>query len=78
MQLWFVTHRKKLEEVDFVDEEFLHKNVNKNGIYMTIMVCYRKFWFTYSAISVRLEVILGKKPFAFYLYVLLSVFELAQ
>ena len=78
MQFWFVTHRKKLEEVDFVDEEFLHKNVNKNGIYMTIMVCYRKSWFTYSAISVRLEVILGNKPFALYLYVLLSVFDLAQ
>ena len=29
MQSWFVTHRKKLEEVDFVDEEFLHKKVNK-------------------------------------------------
>ena len=34
---------KKLEEVDFVDEEFLHKKVNKNGIYMRIMVCYRRY-----------------------------------
>ena len=24
-QSWFVTQRKKLEKVDFVDEEFLHK-----------------------------------------------------
>ena len=29
MQPWFVTHRKKLEEMDFVDEEFLHKKVDK-------------------------------------------------
>ena len=35
---WFVTHRKKLEEVDFVDEEFLHTKINKNGVYMWIMV----------------------------------------
>ena len=34
---WFVTHRKKLEEVDFVNEEFLHKKINKNGIYMWII-----------------------------------------
>ena len=25
---WFVNHRKKLEEVEFVKEEFLHKKVN--------------------------------------------------
>ena len=29
VQLWFATHRKKLEEVDFVDEEFLHKKIDK-------------------------------------------------
>ena len=38
MQSCFVTHRKKLEEVDFVDEEFLHKKVKK-GVFMRIMVC---------------------------------------
>ena len=36
---WFVTHRKKLEEVNFVDEEFLHQKVNKNGVYMWSIVC---------------------------------------
>ena len=40
---WFVAHRKKLEKVDFVDEEFLDKKVNKNGVYMRIMVCYRRY-----------------------------------
>ena len=40
---WFVTHRKKLKEVDFVDEEFLHKKVNENGVYMRIVVCYRRY-----------------------------------
>ena len=29
MQLLFVTYRKKFEGVDFVDEEFLHKKINK-------------------------------------------------
>ena len=43
MQSWFVTHRKELEEVDFVDEELLHKKVNKNGVYMRIMMCYRRY-----------------------------------
>ena len=43
MHLWFIFHRKKLEEVDFVDKEFLHKKVNKNGVYMRIMVCYRRY-----------------------------------
>ena len=41
VQSWFVTHTKKLEEVCFVDKKFLHKNANKNGVYMRIMVCYR-------------------------------------
>ena len=36
VQSWLFTHTKKLEEVYFVDEEFLHKNVNKNGVYMRI------------------------------------------
>ena len=43
LQSWFDIHRKKLEEVDFVDEEFLHKKVNKNGVYMRIMVCYIRY-----------------------------------
>ena len=38
-----VTHSKEFEEVDFVDKEFLHKKVNKNGVYMRIMVCYRRY-----------------------------------
>ena len=36
MQSWFVTHRKKLEEVDFVDEEFLHKKINKKDVYSVL------------------------------------------
>ena len=32
---------KKLEEVDFVDEEFLHTKINKNGVYMWIMVAIK-------------------------------------
>ena len=43
LQSWFDIHRKKLEEVDFVDEEFLHKKINKNGVYMRIMVCYIRY-----------------------------------
>ena len=43
MQSWFVTYRKKLEEVHFVEEEFLHKKVNKNGINMRIMASYRRY-----------------------------------
>ena len=27
----------------FVDEEFVHKKVNKNGFCMRIMVCYRRY-----------------------------------
>ena len=42
VQSWLVTHTKKLEEVYFADEEFLHKKVNKNGVYRSIMVCYRR------------------------------------
>ena len=41
VQRWFVTHRKKIEEVHLVDEEFLHNKVNSNGFCMWIMVCYR-------------------------------------
>ena len=37
------THKNKLEEVYFDDEEFMHKKVNKNGVYMRIMVCYRRY-----------------------------------
>ena len=43
MQSWLATHRKKLEEMYFVDEEFLHEKVNKNGVYIRIMVCYRRY-----------------------------------
>ena len=32
-----VTYRKKLEEMDFVDEEFLHKKINNKEVYMWIM-----------------------------------------
>ena len=38
MQSWFVSHRKKLEEVDFVDADFMHKKINKNSVYVWIMV----------------------------------------
>ena len=38
---WFVTNKKKLEEVDFADEEFQHKKINNKDVYMCIMVCYR-------------------------------------
>ena len=31
-------YRKKLEEVDFVVEEFLHKKINKKDVYMWIIV----------------------------------------
>ena len=37
------SHRKKLEEVDFVVGEFLHKKINNKGIFMWIMVCYRRY-----------------------------------
>ena len=43
VQSWFVTYRKKLEEADFVEEKFLHKKVNKNGVFMKIMVCYKRY-----------------------------------
>ena len=43
MQSWFVTLRKKLEELEFVGEEFVHKKVNKNGVYMRIMLCFRRY-----------------------------------
>ena len=43
VQSWFVTDRKKLEEEEFVDEEFLHKKVNKNDVYMRIVLCYRRY-----------------------------------
>ena len=43
LQSWFDIHRKKLEEVDLSNEEFLDKKVNKNGVYMRIMVCYIRY-----------------------------------
>ena len=33
-QSYFVTYRKKLEEVIFVGEQFLHKKINKKGVYV--------------------------------------------
>ena len=33
VQLWFVIHRKKLEEVNFAVEEFLHRKENKKDVY---------------------------------------------
>ena len=33
VQSWFVTDRKKLEEMDFADEEFLHKKEKKWRLY---------------------------------------------
>ena len=41
---WFVTHRKKIEEVDFVDEEFQHKKINNKDFYMWINVYYRRYF----------------------------------
>ena len=43
LQSWFDIHRKKLEEVDLSNEEFLDKKVNKNDVYMRIMVCYIRY-----------------------------------
>ena len=43
VQSWFVSHTNKLEQVYFVDEEFMHKKVNKNSVYMRIMVRYRRY-----------------------------------
>ena len=31
-------HRKKLEEADFVDEEFVHMKIKSKDVYMWIMV----------------------------------------
>ena len=33
-----INYRKKLEEMDFVVEEFLHKKINKKDVYMWIIV----------------------------------------
>ena len=51
MQSWFVTYRKKLEEVYFVDEELLYKKVNENGVCIRIMVCYRRYSRGHSSLS---------------------------
>ena len=37
----FVIYKKKLEEMEFADEEFLRKKINNKDVYMWIMVCYR-------------------------------------
>ena len=34
-------------QVKFVDEEFLHKKVKKSGVYMRIMVWYRRYSIRY-------------------------------
>ena len=34
LQSYIATCRKKLEEVVFVDEEFLYKKINKKDVYM--------------------------------------------
>ena len=34
LRCYFVTYRKKLEEVVFVDEEFLHKNTTNKDVYV--------------------------------------------
>ena len=34
LQSYMATYRKKLEEVAFVDEEFLHKKISKKDVYM--------------------------------------------
>ena len=40
---WFVIHRKKFEEDDFLDEKSLHKKINNKDLYMWIIVCYTKY-----------------------------------
>ena len=35
----FVSYRKKFEEVDIVDEEFLYKKIKNKDVHMKIMVC---------------------------------------
>ena len=44
---WFVTHRKKLEEVEFVNEEFQYKIVNNKDFYMWTMLCYWRYFRRY-------------------------------
>lgn len=34
IQSCFVTHTKKLEAVNFIDEEFLLKKINENDVYV--------------------------------------------
>ena len=38
LQSYIATYRKKLEEVVFVEEEFLYKKISKKDVYMWIMV----------------------------------------
>ena len=37
IQSWFVTLRKKLEELNFVDVEFLHRKITNKDVYVWIM-----------------------------------------
>ena len=43
---WF-SRGLSLEETELVEEEFLHKKVNKNGVYMWTMLCYKKYFRRY-------------------------------
>ena len=38
LQSYIATYRKKLEEVVFVEEEFLYKKISKKDVYMWIRV----------------------------------------
>ena len=38
LQSYIATYRKKLEEVAFVEEEFLYKKISKKDVYMWIIV----------------------------------------
>ena len=37
----FITHRKNIEEVAFLDEKFMHEKISKKGVYIWIMMYYR-------------------------------------
>ena len=58
---WFDTHRKKLEQVNFVEEEFQYKKINIKDFYMWIMLScapediFRKMHVIRAVWSVRLS-----------------------
>ena len=43
VQPLFVIHIRKLEEMDFVDEEFLHKKIKTKDVHMWTVVCYKTY-----------------------------------